>query len=219
MTLRSVGTRWRLLIVGAAFSGFVVGVGASCTSQPISEASSGPAGGGGPAGASDVPEMPAGATSEVSGCPEEATVQDAARKFDEAVALLENCGESCMKSATEGERYRRGMELLREASLGGHLDAQAKFGVRSFGDLMTTGDGPELEEAYVTAIASLRAAALGGDSGAAEYVPGVGTVRLVEGRKLEPELEEPLSTLPEKWVLQGIEQGDRMAACAVNPAP
>jgi hypothetical protein len=127
--------------------------------------------------------------------------------------LLERCDELCMKSVDGGKRFGRGMELLRQASEGGLLRAQAMYGKKSFDGLMTTGGEPELEDEYVEAIAFLRAAAVRGNEDAARYLPGIADVRIGEDGGFDSPLQEPLSLLPESWVLQGIQRGDQIASC------
>ena len=118
-----------------------------------------------------------------------------------------------MKSAGGGGDRWQGLELLREASADGHLKAQSLYGRTTFGDLATTGDGPELEEQYVQALLYLRLAARRGDAEAADYLPGLANVRVSESGAFEPPLEEPLASLTPAWVANAFRQADAELAC------
>jgi len=147
------------------------------------------------------------------GCPTAERLREAETQFAQGVELVKGCGERCMKSRDSGERRRRGLSLLREAAIGGYPPAMARYGNTSFGDLMTTGSGPELEGEYVEAIAFLRVTALRERTGEDGFIPNLESVRLQEDGSFSAPLEPPLSGLPEPWVRQGIAEGDRLFDC------
>jgi TPR repeat protein len=146
-------------------------------------------------------------------CPDAAQTSAAEERYTKGRALVEGCGEECMKSEGGGGDRYKGLDLLREAGADGHLKAQSLFGRTSFGDLMTTGDGPELEKQYTEALHYLRLAARRGDADARDYLPGLASVRVSEKGDFEPPLEGPLAGLTPGWVASAFRQADAELAC------
>jgi TPR repeat protein len=143
-------------------------------------------------------------------CPTQDERRQGASWEQEATSILDSCDEQCMKSVEGGKDRRRGMDLLRRAAHAGSLSAQQRYGQTLFGDLMTTGSEPELEDDYVEAIAFLRVAAR---RGADEYLPGLSRLQLSEDGSLQPAADPPLSDLPPGWVVRGIREGDELMHC------
>lgn len=140
-------------------------------------------------------------------------MQAAEERYTKGRALVEGCGEECMKSEGGGGDRWKGLELLREASANGHLKAQSLYGRTTFGDLMTTGDGPELEKQYVESLLYLRLAARRGDADATDYLPGLASARVSEKNTFEPALDGPLASLTPAWVVSAFRQADEQLVC------
>ena len=119
-----------------------------------------------------------------------------------------------MKGADGGQQRPRGLALLAEAAEQGHLGAQSLLGRTAFGDLMTTGQGPELTEDYVHALKYLRAAALRGDEATLDWIPGIGTAQVLDDGSFEPPLEPPLADLEPEWVRRAWRAADALVRCA-----
>jgi TPR repeat protein len=118
-----------------------------------------------------------------------------------------------MKSEAGSGKRARALELWRQASDGGNLEAQGRYGMTRFGDLMTTGTEPQLEAEYVTALSFLRLAARRGQPDAAGYVPGIASTEPTDGGGFHPPLEVPLADLPPEWVRSAFERADAELAC------